>query len=478
MRTLPQQVAAYIQARSLMRAGERVAVAVSGGADSVGLLRILLELRSELGIVLSVAHLHHGIRGADANADEAFVAELARIHDLELHLRRGDARQESQHHRLSLEAAGRRLRQAFFADLLEHGAVNVVATAHTLEDQAETVLLKLVRGTGTRGLAGIFPEQKLSNGRVVRPLLASRRDPIREYLRELSQPWREDLSNSDLSFTRNRLRARVMPVLREEINPSGDIALAHAAEIARAEDDYWDAQINRLLPLVVVRGEPARGGGRKGTSAEAISLDIEKFQQHPLAVQRRLLRSAGEQLGCGLDFEHVQAVLELVASRSVRGMQNKTVEIANGWRARLLFRELRIERAFKEESAGYEHALPIPGEVQIAELGTVMRAYIREDTGIADNAAYNRAHSIGPSELSKPLVIRNWRAGDRFRPLQHRSEKRLKELLYPLHLTVEEKRLWPVAVMGERIVWVRGIASPELRTENGQRLCISEENAS
>jgi tRNA(Ile)-lysidine synthase len=477
MRTLPQQVAAYIETRSLIQPGERVAVAVSGGADSVGLLRILLELRAELGIVISVAHFHHGIRGQDADADEAFVAELAKSHDLGFHVGRGDARLESETKKISLETAARNLRRAFFTELLELGTADIIATAHTLDDQAETVLMKLLRGAGTKGLAGVFPEQRLSTGRIVRPLLETRREHIREYLRELDQPWREDRSNDDLGFTRNRLRARVIPLLREEINPSTDFALAHTAEIARAEEEYWDEQVSRLLPLVVLPGEPARGGGRKQTSAKAISLDIQKFQSHRLAVQRRLLRAAGEQLGCGLDFEHVRAILDLLSSRSTRGARNTTIEIADGWRARLLFRELRLERLMDEEAADYEHSLPIPGEVRLTKLGIVIRACIREDNGNSGNAAYNRAHSISVCDLSKPWVVRNWRAGDRFQPPRHSSEKRVKELLYPLHLAAEQKRLWPVVVMAGKVVWVRAVDSPELRTQTGQQICISEESA-
>ena len=473
--SLPEAVCAYLRARSLLRPGERVAVAVSGGADSVGLLRLLLDLRGEIGLVVSVAHFHHGIRGVEADADEAFVAELARTHDLEFHLQRGDARKESQVQKISLETAARTLRQAFFAELLERKTVDVVATAHTLDDQAETVLMKLARGAGTRGIAGIFPEQKLATGKIVRPLLEVRREQILEYLRALSQTWREDQSNSDVSFTRNRVRARVLPAIREDINPSADLALAHMAEIARAEEDYWQENVTRVLPLVLIPGEPARGGGRRQTSAQAISLDIQKFQQYGLAVQRRLLRAAAQQLDCHLDFEHVQAILDLLSERAAKGARNRTVEIANGWQARLLFRELRLERSAAEPArSDYLHPLPVPGEVCLPELGIIIRARIHEDNGTPKDAAYNRAHSLCLPELTAPLVVRNWRAGDRFQPLRHASEKRLKELLYPLHLSEEEKRVWPVVAVGSRIVWVRGVDSPELRTQGGQRLLIEE----
>lgn len=456
-----------------MRAGERVAVAVSGGADSVALLRILLELRDALGIVISVAHFHHGIRGADADADEAFVADLARTHGLEFHLDRGEAPAHAEKGNISLETAARELRQDFFARILRQQEANRVATAHTLDDQAETVLMKALRGAGGRGLSGIFPEHCLAVGSIVRPLLEIRRGELREYLRAAKQEWREDASNANLSFARNRIRARVLPMLREEVNPSVEQALAHLAEIARGEEQYWTDQIARLLPLVVVPGEPARGGGRRQTGSQRVAIDIQKLCQQPLAAQRRLLRAAAEMIGRSMDFDHVEAVLHLIGQRAERGAQSKIVELGEGWKVRLLFRELRLERALQKNLvSGYELRLRVPGDMRISALGTTIRARICEDNGSAKNASYN-PHSVRVAAVAG-LVVRNWRAGDRFQPARHNSEKRVKELLYPLHLSEEEKRLWPVVVAGDRIVWVRSIESPELRTETGERLLIEE----
>src|SRR5687768_16624461 len=178
----------------MLRAGDRVCVAVSGGADSVALLRALLELRTELGVVLSVTHFHHGIRGAEADADERFVAALAAEHALEFHRASGDAPGLAQRQGISLEAAARPLRYAYFHQLINAGAGDKIATAHTLDDQAETVLMKVIRGAGSRGLAGIAPV----HGPIVRPLLRVRRRQAREYLQALRQTWREDSSNLDL----------------------------------------------------------------------------------------------------------------------------------------------------------------------------------------------------------------------------------------------------------------------------------------
>ena len=474
MPALAKRVAKFIRVRELLRPGQRAAVAVSGGADSVALLRLFLELRTELGVVLSVVHFHHGLRGADADADAAFVASLAKTRDLELHEGRGNVREYAAKKKLSVETAARELRLRFFEGLLRDGKADRVATAHTLDDQAETVLMKALRGAWTRGLAGIYPEQRLEMGAIVRPLLEVRREELRSYLADINQTWREDLSNADPAFSRNRVRASVMPVLRSEVNPAVDVTLAHLAEIARGEEEYWADQIQRLLPIMLVRGQPGRGGGRRQTSSEGVALDLEKLRQQPLAMRRRLLRAAALQVGCNLDFEHVNSILELAFSRGEKGGENKVVQVEKLWRARLLFRELRLEKSEPaESSSNYDYALPLPGEIQVPELGTRIRVRISEDNGSVNNPAYNRAHLIEWTPGSA-LRVRNWRHGDRFQPARHATEKRLKELLSPLHLGMEEKQLWPVVIAGDRIVWVRGIDAPHVRTSSGQWLWIEE----
>ncbi len=261
------QVQKYIREHDLVRAGERVAVAVSGGADSVALLRLLLELRQELGIVVSVAHVNHRLRGADAEQDAAFVAELAERHGLEFHLAGREVGAYAIEHKLSLEAAGRRVRYAFFSQLVEERKVDKVATAHTLDDQAETVLLKLLRGSWLRGLAGIHPRLRTGDGRdwVVRPLLGTHRCEIEAYLHRLGQPWREDLSNQDRRFRRNRVR-QLLPQLEAEHHPGVRAALAQIAELARAEESYWAEQVAAIAPGLISHSAPA--GATTGRAGE------------------------------------------------------------------------------------------------------------------------------------------------------------------------------------------------------------------
>lgn len=458
---LRKRVLSYIGSRELIRAGDRVCVAVSAGADSVALLRLLLELRRELGIVLSVAHLNHNLRGAEADADASFVASLAAEYKLEFHGGSEDVANFAKKRSLSLEAAGRKLRYRFFGRLLRGGLVTRVATAHTADDQAETVLFRLLRGTGSRGLAGILPSRaavianhksQIANGTIIRPLLSTRRADLRSYLRDLGQSWREDASNSDLSFARNRIRAELLPLLERDYNPSLVEVLASTAEIARAEEEFWDAELARLVPTVF---SPS---GR---------LRVPELLRQPPAVQRRLVRLAGRPAG----FDPVEQVLDF-ARRG--GRAERALPLPNGQAARFAAAELWFEAAPAEPArpAAYEYRLPVPGEVCIHELQRRITASVLSVQMAAQG--YNPQQFLDPASLASELNIRNWRAGDRFRPLHSKSPRKLKELLQKI--PASQRQVWPVAVSGDEIVWVRGLAVAHCRSARNtdQVVVISE----
>jgi tRNA(Ile)-lysidine synthase len=468
-----------------MRAGDRVGVAVSGGADSVALLRILLELRAELGVVLAVVHFNHGIRGADADADQRFVAALAAAHGLEFHCASADTPAYARQHGLSLEAAGRELRYGFFEKLLA-GTLDVVATAHTMDDQAETVLLRILRGAGTRGIAGIFP--KLRGTRVprvpagdtpaphpliVRPLLQVRRGELREYLNNLGRPWREDASNLDVKHTRNRLRHELLPMVERNFNPAVVQVLAEMAEVARAEEEYWDACIRELLPTL------SRGGSRSAGARSpkpGATLDRIRLLDQPLAVRRRLVRAFAEECGLRLDFHHVEDILEVAGS--LHPLETKRVELPDGVLL-CTARELWFEpgRPLEQGSSGYEYRLPVPGEVRIPEVGLLLKARV---IPAAEPASGYNQNLLDSHRLAPELTVRNWRPGDRFRPAHSKSPRKLKELLLRRRIAAPQRALWPVVVSGERIVWVPGLGpAAELLAgaEARQRLVIEEVTA-
>src|SRR5437867_6374899 len=347
VQTLAQRVMRYIRRHKLLNPGDRVGVAVSGGADSVALLRLLLELRTELGVVLSVVHFNHKLRGLEADADEQFVADLASRNKLEFRSETGDVATYSAEKRLSIETAAREMRYGFFRRLLIEGRMNRVATAHTLDDQAETVLLKVARGAGTRGLAGIYPQLSVSSsqfsvdrqssvagrqvcGSIIRPLLRVRRKELEAYLFAEGQRWREDSSNRDLRHARNRVRHGILPRLERNLNPAVREILAETAEIARAEEEYWSAEVGRILQ--------ASAGHRPRDPGATVGL--ENFVGLPLALQRRLVRASAENFGLRLEFRHVDEILDLISN----GCPGKAA-LPDGWMASIDKGELKFEPA-------------------------------------------------------------------------------------------------------------------------------------
>src|SRR6185503_19602430 len=233
----------------------------------------------------------------------------------------------------------RRLRYAWFRQLLREVPLDAVATAHTLDDQAETVLAKFLRGAWTEGLSGIHPLLRFPEGTIVRPLLRTTRTQIEAFLRSLNQPWREDSSNRHLTFTRNRIRHELLPQL-ETWNPQLRDHLAQMAQLARDEESWWHSEISRRASDFILRGRPVRGGGRASTTAEGRALDIARLIAEPPALQRRILRLAASQLDVAPDFDATEALRTLALS----GKAGQRLELAQGLRAERTHRELRLTR--------------------------------------------------------------------------------------------------------------------------------------
>jgi tRNA(Ile)-lysidine synthase len=439
-----------------MKAGDRVGVAVSGGADSVALLCLLLELRKEVGIVLSVVHFNHKLRGAESDEDQRFVAELAQRHKLELRCESGEVAAYAAEEHLSLETAAREMRYRYFRQLLREGHLNRIATGHTLDDQAETVLLKIVRGAGGRGLAGISPRLPVSSSQlsaissqhrqnpevfIIRPLLGARRRDLEAYLLALGQNWREDRSNRDLRHLRNRVRHGILPRLERYLNPSVREALAETAEIARAEEEYWEKEVARVLPVV--------------WEAEKGVLDLSVLLDLPLALQRRVIRAASEGSGLRLNFHHTEEIVGLV---SIQGGSGKSVMLPNEWVVSRKKGGLHFEsRGGACQQLEYEYRLCVPGSVEVRETHSRFESVL-----VPGKAAegYNPEDLLDRRLLATELKVRNWRPGDRFWPAHTKVAKKIKELLQARHVAGPERKLWPVVVSGADVVWVRGFPPP------------------
>jgi tRNA(Ile)-lysidine synthase len=435
---------------SLFRPGQRVAIAVSGGADSVALFRRMLEERQKLAVILSVVHVHHGIRGADADKDAVFVGELAASHELKFHLHRTDAPAAAAAFHESLEEAARNLRYAFFRELMADGRVDAVATAHTLDDQAETVLHKLVRGAWTEGMSGIHPMLATEPGSILRPFLQNSRTAIEAWLRWLQQPWRDDATNQDIAHTRNRIRAQLLPLLRT-FNPQIAPQLARLAAISADEEVYWERELKRILPPLLLPGRPSRGGGRSTSThpdEETIGMELARLRELPLAVARRALRSVARRLGARLSFDQTEqllAIAGLTVSETQRDpSRTAKLEISGDLVVERSLREIRFTRRLAATDSPAACDFAIPGEVQALDYGLFLRAESVAPTGAA----------IGQS---RQATLRGWKAGDRVTVRHSRGPKKVAEVLDRLHVVGEARKHWPVIESEGKIVWMRGV---------------------
>ena len=470
---MKESVLRYIRGQRLLQPGERIAVAVSGGADSVALLRILLELRDDLGIVLSVAHFHHQIRGSEADADQRFVAELAQQFQLEFHSGSADVPADARDRKLSLESAARELRHGWFRELVERRQGDKIATAHTLDDQAETVLLRILRGTGIRGLAGIAPEH--TEKHLIRPLLGTTRAQVETYLNSMSQLWRTDSTNFDLSHTRNRVRHTLLPLLEKEFNPAIRSNLADLAEMARLEDDYWRNELAALLPRLVRAGKPTRSGrSATGKGSDTQVLDLKSLSTMPPLVRAMIMQATAEKLGVTLEFKHIQALTDLVLHPKAAAR----IALPDGLSVNISLRELLFSLRADAGPVNYRYSLPIPGEIYLPELAGTIRTKVIS-AGKQKLSGYNRASLLNRTLLAPELTVRNWRAGDRFFPAHSQSPKKVKELLQPSRLaktySPAERKLWPVIESAGEIVWIRGLpVAHGFAVESGEAVLIEE----
>ena len=456
MSPLAQRVRQSLEREALLPAGARVLVACSGGADSVALGAVLCELAPAANwSVAGLLHVNHLLRGTASDGDETFCRDFAATLGVPITVERVDVAARARAERVSIEAAGHRVRYALFERAVEEGRADLVATGHTRDDQAETVLLRLVRGAGPAGLAGIRPRA----GPVVRPLLDVRRSELREYLGRRGSPHREDPSNRDERILRNRVRHRLIPVLAEHFSPAVTDALARGAAIARDDADWLDRAANAAAAEIVQYEEgtlDARGdcgGGR-------FEVDAARLAAAPPALARRvalhvLERAGGRRVG----FEHVERLRRLaeggVAAADFPGCR---VERRG---AKLRFTPRSGRGARPAAGACFEHRLDVPGEVVVPEAG--LRVTAERGERPARLAGRGEVAVLPAARIAAPLTVRNRRPGDVFRPLGLGGRrKKLQDFFVDRKVPRDRRGTVPLVVDARLgIVWVAGHAVAE-----------------
>ncbi len=436
--------------------GDSVLVGVSGGPDSVALLHILWELAPCFSLRLGVAHFNHGLRGEAADQDARFVAELSGSLGLPCHIAKQDVRAYQRQHGLSPESAARTLRYRFYEQTASQGGFDRVALGHHRDDNAEQVLLYLIRGGGTSGLSGIQPVR----GRFIRPLFDADRAGILEYLSQQKASWAEDASNQDPRFLRNRIRHQLLPLLEQEYNPRIREGLNRAAAILRDETDWAEqVAIQGLEACQVHDGAPEETPG--------IRLSVQVLNQQHQAIQRRILRRAVAAVRGHLGemgFFHIEAVRALCEPDRGDGHLDLPagVKAARQGDIICLFRQ-KGQRFGPSDPAVPAYRYPVPQprwRLDIPEAGAEMVFSLLTDPPFALDQGPQVA-LFDQDKLTFPLTVRNFQPGDRFSPLGLGGSQKLKKFFIEKGVDRKQRYRIPLLLDKGRILWVCGLRQGE-----------------
>jgi tRNA(Ile)-lysidine synthase len=460
-RRMLHRIAQLITRHQMLPRSSRVGIAVSGGADSVFLFHVLHELAARWDLQLSVVHIEHGMRGSASIEDAGFVQDLAQRFGLPFHIRSANvpAIDDNQ------EQSARRVRHAFFEELIASGTVDRIATGHTRGDQAETVLYRILRGSGLAGLAGILPVTKEG---LVRPLLELDRCEIEAWLRDRNITWREDATNQDRVYARNRLRHEVLPLLRETFNPRLDETLSNMAIVARDEELYWESTLPSPEP-------PA---------PSPQTLEASLLAAAPPAVARRLIRRAIAQAKGDLrqiDFAHVKRILEMARSKEGHDrVQLPGLDVSRS------FEWIRLARtgADVDRARDFSLALAAPGSVELPGSDARIILQVLEKTGITqpyvtvgDELDWQRLTST--EGVLPSLELRNWRPGDQYQPAGQSKHQKIKFLFQEARVPLWERGNWPIITYNGTIVWTRQFgAAAEFAADPSTRIVLRVEISS
>ena len=438
---------------SMLSAGDHVLVAVSGGPDSVALLRILTILAPEYGLRLTIAHLNHGLRGDEADSDETFVRRQAEEMGLPFISRQVDIRALQKGSGRSLEEIGRRERYRFLEEALHSCGADKIATGHHRDDQAETVLLNLIRGSGLEGLKGIPP---LRDRRIIRPLLFVSKNDIHEFLLQKGFPFILDSSNEMPCFLRNKIRQQLLPELVSHFNPRMAIGLSRTAEVIRRDDDYLQSVVRGILRKWEV-----------AVSLSEVHLPLAEFMDLHGALRARIIKYLLESyapLGAAIGYQHVESVLNLCHSdRHGRvsldlpgGISvEKRTEILLIQKAPTGFRR-QSGRKDRGKKAGYSYPIEIPGVIHLSGIG---RSIHFDFVNKPDFESIKQSPDIAYLDYERmcpPLQLRNCQPGDRIEPLGMTGKKKLHDYFIDRKIPLPLRAEIPLIVDALSVVWIAG----------------------
>jgi tRNA(Ile)-lysidine synthase len=424
--TVISAVQTFIKKRRLLRPGQTVIVAVSGGIDSMVLLHLLTELQHLWKLRIVAAHVNYELRGIESEADEELVRKTAKRYGIPLYCKTADTKAIARQQKRSLQETAREIRYSFFETVKQTTGADAIATAHHADDNTETMFINVIRGSGIDGLAGI----PVHRGAVIRPLLCLTRAQITQYAKEMKVQYREDASNRSDDYTRNFLRNRIIPKLKERINPSLHETMLHEAEMFRSAADFIDTEAETAF--------------RASVKDAAVSVRaVSRF--HPFirqAVFHRLLNK----LTIEPSSAGITALTELLELQ-----KGSVVELHADWSAERTADAVVIRK--NTGSGSFVYTLDTPGSVKTDAFTLTVKKSSVPGNKLTSGPSNEY---IDASTVAFPLTVRSWAPGDRFIPLGMKGTKKLSDFLGELKLSAEEKMHVPVLESGGRIVWVAG----------------------
>jgi len=426
----------YCRRRRLIEDGNRIIVGVSGGADSIVLLDLLAKIRENRGLQLMVAHFNFQLRGSESDGDEHFVAARAEQYGLEFFVERANTAECAKHSKLGIQETARNLRYEFFDNLLESSGFDKIATAHNADDNAETILLNLFRGAGVQGLSGI-PVYR-HDRKIVRPILFAQRKEIELYAAEESLEFRTDSSNEKEVYTRNFIRHRILPLVKEQINPTVVLTLQRSAELFRELEAYISYNARSSLEFIVTR-----------RTADEVHLSIPRLRSNPTLLQQYVMLMVAEQFTQKrLDFERVNAALGLA-----EGTTGSSVSLSEHYvifrdRNDLVLRRVEPVPAFK--------ITVLPNRRYEFNRFKFSSELLRKDdlAGFGmQGSEFVDAAAVGGADL----VLRTWSDGDAFVPLGMKKKKKISDFFVDAKVPVYEKHEFPILETSKgEVVWLCG----------------------
>lgn len=443
--SLEQQVLLTIRSHDMLSPGDHVLAAVSGGADSVAMLHLLQGLQGTLKIKLSVAHMDHGIRGKEARKEARFVRELAAGLGIACVVEARDVPGYKATSGLSLQEAAREMRYGFFKDAMAATGANKLALAHQADDQAETVLMRLLRGASLKGLAGI---PALRDGYIIRPLIETGRSEIEAWLEERGLNFVPDSSAGELQYLRNKIRHELLPQLKQEYNPGIVETLGRTAALLRKDEKA----LEDMVADSIKNGSP---GGELTVSLAALQEAgpnlYGRLIRHILAGLKGDLRA--------LTRRHIQAVIRLIEKPGPA----RIVQLPGQWCVRRQYGSLIFARTKAAQQPFYYHRDALPAYLDIGEISCRLRFDRIQNPdlkAVRNNTDATIAYIAGDTTL-EPLTVRSFRPGDVFHPLGAPGRKKLADLFIDLKIPPSERSRVPILLFGDRIAWVCGLRMDE-----------------